>query len=86
MNPSIPRRRAKEPALRQEALRHVNDARHLLSGQITEGKIERCKDLAIKALGLDPCAPGGHAFLVAAIALRTTLLRYSLLYGPQPLL
>uniref|UniRef100_A0A0E0BNQ1 J domain-containing protein n=1 Tax=Oryza glumipatula TaxID=40148 RepID=A0A0E0BNQ1_9ORYZ len=58
MNPSIPRRRAKDTALRREAERY--------------GKIERCWHLLIKALGLDPCAPSGQALLVTAVALRAT--------------
>lgn len=72
MNPSIPRRRAKDAALRREAERYVSTAKDLLSGQITEDKIERCRHLLIKAFGLDPCAPSGQALLVAAVALRAT--------------
>jgi hypothetical protein len=53
--------------------RYVSTANDLLLSGKTERNIECCWQL-----GIDPCAPGGNALLVAATALRATNYRYLL--------
>nr|CAB3497920.1 unnamed protein product [Digitaria exilis] len=77
MDPFIPRNQ-------EEARRLVMIAQDILSGEITEGKVERSREVLVKALCLDACVLGGHPLLVAAVALRA-MYRHRLPSGhPNP--